>query len=204
MPTARSSLLPAAFAALVNATVWGLAWIPLKWLEAHGVGTLWTTLFIFTACTLAVLAALSRRYPNTRTALTAIGQLTAILRLPKDSVHVVSDVHGEHKKLRHILNNASGSLRPLVDELFGDRLSEAERRDLLALVYYPSEAYAKAAPPTLEARQAFVLRALALERFDIALGAGLGRLKGRAFRIGHQHACPDRLAGERPGRGVPA
>lgn len=55
MPTARSSLLPAAFAALVNATVWGLAWIPLKWLEAHGVGTLWTTLFIFTACTLAVL-----------------------------------------------------------------------------------------------------------------------------------------------------
>ncbi len=51
----RSSLLPAAFAALVNATVWGLAWIPVKWLEAHGVGTLWTTLFIFTACTLAVL-----------------------------------------------------------------------------------------------------------------------------------------------------
>jgi drug/metabolite transporter (DMT)-like permease len=49
--------LPAAGAALVNATVWGLAWIPLKWLEAHGVGTLWTTLFIFTACTLTVLVA---------------------------------------------------------------------------------------------------------------------------------------------------
>lgn len=55
MPIVRSSLLPAALAALVNATVWGLAWIPLKWLEAHGVGTLWTTLFIFSACTLAVL-----------------------------------------------------------------------------------------------------------------------------------------------------
>ena len=52
----RSSFVPAAFAALVNATVWGLAWIPLKWLQAHGVGTLWTTLFIFTACTLVVLA----------------------------------------------------------------------------------------------------------------------------------------------------
>lgn len=49
-------MLPATGAALVNATVWGLAWIPLKWLEAHGVGTLWTTLFIFSACTLAVLA----------------------------------------------------------------------------------------------------------------------------------------------------
>lgn len=48
-------LLPA-LAALTNATVWGLSWIPLKWLEAHGVGTLWTTLCIFTACTLAVLA----------------------------------------------------------------------------------------------------------------------------------------------------
>ena len=56
MQHVRSSLLPAAFAALINATVWGLAWIPLKWLEAHGVGTLWTTFFVFTACTLAVLA----------------------------------------------------------------------------------------------------------------------------------------------------
>ncbi len=57
MPSAPSSLLPAAIAALINATVWGLAWIPLKWLEAHGVGTLWTTFFVFSACTLAVLAA---------------------------------------------------------------------------------------------------------------------------------------------------
>ena len=50
-------MIPAALAALVNATVWGLAWMPLKWLEAHGVDTLWTTLCVFTACTLAVLAA---------------------------------------------------------------------------------------------------------------------------------------------------
>lgn len=57
MPTTPASLLPAALAALVNATVWGLAWIPLKWLEAHGVDTLWTTLFIFAACTLAVVVA---------------------------------------------------------------------------------------------------------------------------------------------------
>jgi fructose-1,6-bisphosphatase len=34
-------------------------------------------------------------------------------------VHIVSDVHGEHKKLQHILNNASGSLRPLVETLLG-------------------------------------------------------------------------------------
>jgi alanine-glyoxylate transaminase/serine-glyoxylate transaminase/serine-pyruvate transaminase len=29
------------------------------------------------------------------------------------------------------------------------------------------------------------LRAVAAERFNLSLGAGLGRLKGRAFRIGH-------------------
>jgi len=57
VPVVRSSLLPAAFAALVNATVWGLAWIPLKWLQTRGVDPLWTTLFIFLACTLAVLVA---------------------------------------------------------------------------------------------------------------------------------------------------
>jgi alanine-glyoxylate transaminase/serine-glyoxylate transaminase/serine-pyruvate transaminase len=28
-------------------------------------------------------------------------------------------------------------------------------------------------------------RALVLERFNMSLGSGLGRLKGRAFRIGH-------------------
>ncbi len=57
MSTNRPSLLPAAGAALVNASVWGLAWIPLKWLEAHGVSALWTTLLIFSACTLAILVA---------------------------------------------------------------------------------------------------------------------------------------------------
>jgi len=29
-------------------------------------------------------------------------------------VHVLSDVHGEYGKLRHVLNNVSGRLRPLV------------------------------------------------------------------------------------------
>ncbi|MFN2514530.1 MAG: fructose-bisphosphatase class III, partial [Pyrinomonadaceae bacterium] len=62
------------------------------------------------------------------------------LSLPKGTVHVVSDVHGEYKKLRHIINNGSGTLRPLVQSLFADRLTERELRELLALLYYPSEA----------------------------------------------------------------
>ena len=36
-----------------------------------------------------------------------------------------------------------------------------------------------------DGHDADALRAVALERFNLSLGAGLGRLKGRAFRIGH-------------------
>jgi alanine-glyoxylate transaminase/serine-glyoxylate transaminase/serine-pyruvate transaminase len=36
-----------------------------------------------------------------------------------------------------------------------------------------------------DAHDADALRELILRRFDMSLGAGLGRLKGRVFRIGH-------------------
>jgi fructose-1,6-bisphosphatase III len=57
-------------------------------------------------------------------------------------VHVVSDVHGEHKKLRHILGNASGSLRSLVTQAHAGRLDDSSEKKLLALLYYPREAWA--------------------------------------------------------------
>jgi fructose-1,6-bisphosphatase-3 len=90
---------------------------------------------------LPLLRALARRYPNADAALAEIGYLQGILTLPKGTVHVVSDVHGEHKKLKHIVNNASGSLRPLVERMFAGRASPEEIRDLLALIYYPREAW---------------------------------------------------------------
>jgi alanine-glyoxylate transaminase/serine-glyoxylate transaminase/serine-pyruvate transaminase len=34
-------------------------------------------------------------------------------------------------------------------------------------------------------------RAAALRKFDISLGAGLGKVAGRVFRIGHLGACND-------------
>lgn len=49
------TLALAALAALVNATVWGASWIPLKWLSAHAVGALWVTFVAFALCTLAIL-----------------------------------------------------------------------------------------------------------------------------------------------------
>jgi fructose-1,6-bisphosphatase-3 len=88
-----------------------------------------------------ILKELSTKYPNTDVALAKIARLRAALTLPKGTIHVVSDVHGEFKKLKHVINNASGSLRVLVDQVFGDTLS-SERADLLLkLIYYPRETF---------------------------------------------------------------
>ena len=55
-------------------------------------------------------------------------------------MHVISDIHGDYKKLRHVINNASGSLRALIEQLFADKITVEERRELLAVLYYPQEA----------------------------------------------------------------
>jgi fructose-1,6-bisphosphatase III len=112
---------------------------------------------------LPFLQALARRYPSIDAALAEIGNLEAVLTLPKGTVHVVSDVHGEHKKLKHIVNNASGSLRPLLARLFAGRLDEAALRDLLTLIYYPRETWARRRPADEGERRALLLRTLSQE-----------------------------------------
>ncbi len=115
-----------------------------------------------------MLRALAVRFPTADSALAELSALKACLSLPKGTVHVVSDVHGEYKKLRHIINNASGTLRPLVQALFADRLSESELRELLAVLYYPREAMEYLSERLSDAvtRQAWVRRTLRLQ-FDI-------------------------------------
>ena len=83
------------------------------------------------------LRALAKRYPDVADVLAELANLEAILTLPKPAVHVVSDVHGEHEKLRQVVNNASGSLRPLVVQLLGD-----DR--LLPMIYFPHETWTEA------------------------------------------------------------
>jgi fructose-1,6-bisphosphatase-3 len=90
---------------------------------------------------LAHLRALRYRLPDVPSALAETAHLSAILTLPRGTIHVVSDVHGEFQKLEHVLRNGSGSLRPLVDRVFGERLDEAARATLLNLVYYPRETW---------------------------------------------------------------
>ena len=87
-----------------------------------------------------LLEALAARYPTADLALAEAAALRASLQLPKGTVHVVSDVHGEYKKLRHIINNASGSLRPLVESLFVGEMTAEEIQQFLAVIYYPHEA----------------------------------------------------------------
>jgi fructose-1,6-bisphosphatase-3 len=115
------------------------------------------------ATPLSALRALSRRYPSVQAALSEIGNLSAVLTLPKGTIHVVSDVHGEHKKLKHIINNASGSLRSLVERVAAGRLPPDELRELLAIIYYPRETYARKRFEGEDARKQFLLRTLGLE-----------------------------------------
>jgi fructose-1,6-bisphosphatase-3 len=88
------------------------------------------------------LQILARRFPDARAVLAELANLQAVLTLPKPTVHVVSDVHGEHVKLRQVINNASGSLRPLFERLFAGRLDGEQVQQLLTLMYYPRETWA--------------------------------------------------------------
>ena len=99
---------------------------------------------------LPLLKALSKSY---RTAASALGELAALrasLTLPGGTVHVISDIHGEHAKLRHVVNNAAGALRPAVAALLNGSLTEVEQRELLSVIYYPSELIAALRPKLLD------------------------------------------------------
>jgi fructose-1,6-bisphosphatase III len=88
---------------------------------------------------LATLEPLAREVPNSDSAIAEIARLSAELTLPKGTIHVISDIHGEDKKLRHVINNASGTLRPLVERLFKDRMSPEQFQEFLTLIFYPAE-----------------------------------------------------------------
>ncbi len=88
---------------------------------------------------LAHLKALSSRFPTADTAITEAGALRAQLTLPRGVVHVISDIHGEDAKLRHVINNASGAIRQLVEQILGSTLKEPEKSRFLAVLYYPRE-----------------------------------------------------------------
>ncbi|MGJ8634877.1 MAG: fructose-bisphosphatase class III [Luteolibacter sp.] len=90
----------------------------------------------------ADLLPLAREVPNIECAIAEIARFAAELTLPKGTIHVISDIHGEDKKLRHVINNASGTLRPLIEQLLKDEMEPKQFEDFLRLIFYPAEVVA--------------------------------------------------------------
>jgi len=82
---------------------------------------------------------LAQKFPTVQAASTEIINLEAIMRLPKGTEHFLSDIHGEYETFNHVLRNASGVVRRKIEDLFGKRITIAEKRQLATLIYYPEE-----------------------------------------------------------------
>ena len=87
--------------------------------------------------TIKYLQLLSQKYPTIQSVASEIINLRAIMNLPKGTEHYISDIHGEYEGFRHILRNASGSVRSKIDQTLGDFVSSTDRKELAALIYYP-------------------------------------------------------------------
>lgn len=85
------------------------------------------------------LERLSELFPTISAAATEIINLQAILNLPKATEHFLTDIHGEHEAFFHVLKNGSGSVRKKIDDVFGNTLSDKDKKALATLVYYPKE-----------------------------------------------------------------
>lgn len=88
---------------------------------------------------LKYLKLLSKEFPTVQDVCTEIINLKAIQNLPKATEHFLSDLHGEYESFLHILKNASGVIKTKIDELFETSMTQAERRKLATLIYYPEK-----------------------------------------------------------------
>jgi fructose-1,6-bisphosphatase-3 len=133
---------------------------------------------------LAILDPLAREVPNIDSAVAEIARLSAELTLPKGTIHVISDIHGEDKKLRHVINNASGTLRPLVERLFRDRKSPDQFQEILTLIFYPAEVVARLQQTLLDPQEqkAYAMRTLS-DLFDIVRVLAARRSLDAATRV---------------------
>lgn len=98
-----------------------------------------------------VLELLSQNFGNISAAATEIINLEAILNLPKGTEHFVADIHGEHEAFAHIIKNASGNIKRVVQEIFSNSMREEEIKQLCTLIYYPGRKleYVKASEKNL-------------------------------------------------------
>lgn len=85
------------------------------------------------------LSLLALSFPTIASASTEIINLEAIMNLPKGTEHFLTDLHGEYEAFLHVLKNASGTVKRKVNEIFGNTLRDADKKDLCTLIYYPKE-----------------------------------------------------------------
>lgn len=83
------------------------------------------------------LSILSQQYPSIDAASTEIINLQAILNLPKGTELFLTDIHGEYETFQHVLKTASGVIKKKIEDIYGNSLSEADKKSLATLIYYP-------------------------------------------------------------------
>jgi fructose-1,6-bisphosphatase-3 len=106
--------------------------------------------------------ALVHEVPNIDAAVAEIARYSAELTLPQGTIHVISDIHGEDQKLRHVINNASGTLRPMVERLFREYVTPVRFQEILTLIFYPAEVVYRLEKTlrTVEEQKAYARRTL--------------------------------------------
>ena len=85
------------------------------------------------------LELLSKTYKNINEVTAEIINLQAICNLPKGTELFMSDIHGEYEAFLHILNNGSGIIKSKIEVLYGNSITEEDRKNLATLIYYPEE-----------------------------------------------------------------
>lgn len=83
------------------------------------------------------LSSLAKDYPTIQAICKEIINLKAILNLPKGTEHYISDLHGEYKLFKHLMNNCSGVIKEKVNLLFSQEITSQQINELCYLVYYP-------------------------------------------------------------------
>ncbi|MFW6251731.1 MAG: fructose-1,6-bisphosphatase [Halanaerobium sp.] len=86
---------------------------------------------------LKYLKLLAEQFPNIPAVSTEIINLKAILNLPKSTEHFLTDLHGEAEAFKYMLKTASGVIEYKIDQIFEDRLTDTEKRELATLIFYP-------------------------------------------------------------------
>lgn len=77
-----------------------------------------------------------KNYPDIRSCKIAIGELEALLDLPKGTSCFFSDIHGQGNKFKHIMHNKAGVIKRKIDDTFHN-LTENEKVELSKLCFYP-------------------------------------------------------------------